>query len=291
MEEKVKASVIIPCYNHGKFIDKAVNSVLNQTFQNFEIIIVNDGSTDEETNKILENYNRPKTKVIKIENQGPSVARNTGIQEAKGEYILPLDADDTIEPTYMEKAVKILDNDDNVGIVYCDIKLIVKNKFFKKVKTSCLHYKFPECLLFRTSNIFTVSSFFRKKDWTTVGGFNQNMVAGLEDYNFWLSLIELGIKVSHINEPLLNYYRTCKSRDSSMTLEEQKNCYIQIYKNHKTMYLENIEIILKHSVELSLNNMRIKSLNKRLIFSLILACGGLLGLLALLIFRSLLWNG
>jgi glycosyltransferase involved in cell wall biosynthesis len=98
-----KVSVIMPCYNQGQYIDEAVDSVLTQTYQNYEIIIVNDGSTDEFTNEKLKNYNKPKTQVIHTANQGLSAARNNGIHASNGEFILPLDADDKIANTYLER--------------------------------------------------------------------------------------------------------------------------------------------------------------------------------------------
>lgn len=288
MSEEVKVSVIIPCHNYGKYIDRAVDSVLKQTYQNFEIIIVNDGSTDEKTNEKLANYNKPKTKVIQISHQGPSVARNTAIEAAKGEYILPLDADDSIEPTYLEKAVEILDTNEKVSIVYCNCKLITKTFGIKKTKFNRTNYKFPECLLFRAKHIFTVTSFFRKSDWEKVDGFNPNMTRGLEDYNFWLSIIDLGGEVYHLDEFLFNYYRAPKARDGSMTIEEQKNSYAQIFKNHKQMYLENVEIVLKHSAELTLKNMKYQMLNKRLIFLLLITYGSLFLILIFIIFKVVL---
>ena len=115
-----KVSVIIPCYNLGEYIDEAVESVINQTYQDLEIIIVNDGSTDELTNHLLSGYTRPKTRVLITPHQGVAAARNTGIKESQGEYILPLDADDKIGIGYVDEAVKILDSDSSVGIVYCD---------------------------------------------------------------------------------------------------------------------------------------------------------------------------
>jgi len=272
-EESIKVTVIIPCFNHGKSIDKAVNSVLNQTFQNFEIIIINDGSTDEITNKKLSNYAKPKTKVIQISNQGPSVARNTGIQEARGEYILPLDADDTIENTYLEKAVKILEANNDVSIVCCDCRLIVNYILFKRIYYNRINYKFPEYLLFRAGYHFTVASFFRKSEWEKVGGFNKNMVSGMEDYDFWLSLIELGNKVYHIPEFLFNYNRAPRSRDSSMTIKNQKESYVTTFHNHKKIYLDNLEILLKHSVDLTLSNNKNRSINKRLICFIIFTYG------------------
>ena len=118
-----KVSVIIPCYNQGQYLDEAVDSVINQTFKDFEIIIINDGSTDQFTIKKLKNYTKPKCCVIHSDNQGPSIARNIAIKRSTGEYILPLDADDRIGPNYLEEAVKILDNHNKIGIVYCDAEL------------------------------------------------------------------------------------------------------------------------------------------------------------------------
>ena len=117
-----KVSVVIPCYNHGQYIDEAVNSILKQTYQDFEIIIVNDGSTDPLTIEKLRAYHKPKTTVIHTENGGPSAARNTGIRTAIGEYILTLDADDWFEATFLAKAVAILDGKPEVGIVTCGIQ-------------------------------------------------------------------------------------------------------------------------------------------------------------------------
>lgn len=272
MDEQVKVSVVIPCYNYGKTIDRAVDSVLKQTYQNFEIIIVNDGSTDEKTNQKLANYNKPKTKVIHISHQGPSVARNTAIEAAKGEYILPLDADDEIDPTYLEKAVKILDEDDDVSVVCCDYKGVVDYILFKRIFKIKINYNFPGCLLHMTKYLFTVTSFFRKSDWEKVGGFNPNMVHGSEDHNFWISLIKLGGKVHHIPEELFTYHgqRFKKTRSQRVTLEQHKLCYIQKFNNHKQLYLDNIETILRHTVDVTLDRNHYKTFAKKLIYLLAL---------------------
>ncbi len=272
MNEEVKVSVIIPCYNYGKTIDRAVDSVLKQTYQNFEIIIVNDGSTDEKTNEKLANYNKPKTKVIHIENQGPSVARNTAIEAAKGEYILPLDADDEIDPTYLEKAVKILDEDGNISIVCCDYRGVVDYTLFKRIFKVKINYKFPECLLYMANYMFVVTSFFRKSDWEKVGGFNPNMVHGSEDHNFWISIIKLGGKVYHIPEILTSYHKKpfIKTRYSLMSREQHKLSYIQTFNNHKQLYLDNIETLIRHTVDLTFENFHYKTVTKKLICFIIL---------------------
>jgi glycosyltransferase involved in cell wall biosynthesis len=114
-----RVSIVIPCYNQGAFVDEAIESVFAQTWQDFEIIVVNDGSTDPFTVKHLQQLNSPKTRVLHTDNQGLSSARNNGIRESQGEYILPLDADDCIGSAYLEQAVQLLDADPDVGIVYC----------------------------------------------------------------------------------------------------------------------------------------------------------------------------
>ena len=113
-------SVVIPCYNHGAYLQETLASVAAQTLDDHEIIIVNDGSTDPDTLNFLNHLDNSKTRVITTANRGVSAARNRAIGEALGDYILPLDADDKIAPDYLEKAVAILDKQPEVAIVYCD---------------------------------------------------------------------------------------------------------------------------------------------------------------------------
>src|SRR5689334_7345810 len=112
-----RVSVIIPCYNLGQYLDEAVNSVRAQSFNDWEIVIVNDGSTDPATNRLLADYRRPKTRVLTTENRGLSAARNLAIAHATGAYICALDADDVLEPRYLERAVAHLEADPTLGFV------------------------------------------------------------------------------------------------------------------------------------------------------------------------------
>jgi glycosyltransferase involved in cell wall biosynthesis len=116
-------SVIIPCYNYGHYVEEAIDSVLQQTFQNFEIIVVNDGSTDPVTIEVLKHLKKPKTRVIHQANKGLPEARNEGIRHAKGKYICCLDADDTLEPTYLEKAVALLEANPGIAFAYSWVRL------------------------------------------------------------------------------------------------------------------------------------------------------------------------
>ena len=238
MKDSPIVSVIMPCYNQGHYLDEAVESVLAQTYRNFEIIVINDGSTDQATSQILHHYDKPQVKIIHTENRGPSAARNTGIKHSTGKYVLPLDADDRIGKTYLESAVQILEADSTIGIVYCEAE------FFgaKTGKWELPNYQFPEILL--GNGIFN-SSLYRRADWEMVGGYRENMVYNWEDYDFWLSLIELGRRVVRIPEVLYFYRQVPNSRDHQTTREQRIQCHAQIYQNHTQLYSDNIDYIFR----------------------------------------------
>lgn len=227
-----RVSVIIPCYNHGEFLDETVDSVLAQSFTDFEIIIVNDGSTDPETVRLLTGYQRPKTTVLHTANGGVSAARNTGIKRARGCYILPLDADDRIESSYLEKAVAILDARPEVGVVYCDEEMFGE----RQGKWELPEYD-PVAELF--DNLIHPAAFYRKSDWEKVGGYSPAFVYGWEDWDFWVSMSQLNKKVSKIPE-ILYYYRVRSvSRDHSMLLRHKLAMMTLIILRHKRLYLKN----------------------------------------------------
>jgi glycosyltransferase involved in cell wall biosynthesis len=116
-----KVSVIIPCYNQGQYLDESVNSVLNQTFQDFEIIIINDGS-DDNTEEIALNYcsKDSRVKYIKKENRGLASARNAGLKLCTGSYIQFLDADDVIDKSKFEIQLRYLENASHYALCYSD---------------------------------------------------------------------------------------------------------------------------------------------------------------------------
>jgi glycosyltransferase involved in cell wall biosynthesis len=229
-----KVSVIIPCYNHGEYIYEAIESVKQQTFKNYEIIVINDGSTDQKTLEILDSLDKFNIQVHHIKNQGPSVARNEGIAISKGTYILPLDADDKIGKLYLEKAVKVLDSNSKIGIVYCLAKLFgIKNK---KLKLPAFDYK----KMIVTNLIFN-AGFYRRSDWERVNGYNVNMLSGLEDWDFWLSLLELNVEVHQIQDYLF-YYRIKKnSRNGSIDFEKRSDLHRQLFINHIQFFIDNID--------------------------------------------------
>lgn len=232
-----KVSVIIPCYNCGKVIFDAINSVKEQSFSDWEIIIVDDGSTDKETIAILNQFENDKNiRLIRQDNRGPAHARNMGISQSRGEFILPLDADDTISPYYMAEAVPILEYNPNIGIVYCRAKKIGKETG---------EWNLPEYSSQRMAfdNVIFVSAFFRKSDWDLVGGFPAYTRLGMEDYAFWLRILRLGREVYRINKILFNYRIQNTSRSTIFNSDKEKmvETYAAIFRDNFDFFKNNIE--------------------------------------------------
>jgi FkbM family methyltransferase len=230
-ENKPLVSVIIPCYNDGTYLKECLNSVYNQTYKSFEIIIINDGSTDEVTNNMLKNTSWPLAKIISIKHSGPSSARNAGITVASGKYILPLDADDKIHPTYIEKAVALLEEKETTGIVYCQAE------YFGDLdgRWELPPYSLEVMLL---DNVIFTTSLFRKTDWQNVEGYDESLKHGMEDYDFWLSLIEIGKEVVQIPEVLFYYRIRDKSRTNKFNekIDQVQDTYLRIYRNHPRLF-------------------------------------------------------
>ena len=221
-------SVIMTCFNHGEYIEEAIDSVIKQTHQNFEIIVVDDGSTDTNTLQILKNINKPKTKIIFSDNQGVSAARNKAIEASNGQYILPLDADDKIHPTYLEKGVSILQNTTH-GIVYC------KGILFGAETGPWNLQPFSHKHMVIGNTIFC-SAFYSKQNWEKVGGYDEAMRTGWEDYEFWIALLELDLTVYQIPEELFYYRIKPSSRNADLTTEDYLNLHQYIYKKHINYY-------------------------------------------------------
>lgn len=229
-----KVSIIIPCYNQAEYVRDAILSAINQTYQNIEIVCVNDGSTDN-SSEIIKSFADKYKNIsffINEENKGVIYTRNFAIEMCTGEYILPLDADDTIEPTYVEKAVKILDDNPNIGIVYC------KAKLFGNKNMPWDLGDFDKSNFLYNNSIFC-TALFRKTDFLKAGKYKDYMELGCEDYDLWLSFLELGLDVYRIDEFLFNYRQySGYSRTTTCTKKQDKVRSI-ILKNHIDLYLKD----------------------------------------------------
>jgi glycosyltransferase involved in cell wall biosynthesis len=198
-----KVTVVIPAYNAMAFLPETVDSVLKQTFTDFEVLIVNDGSTD----NIVEwatHVTDSRVKVITQENQRVSVARNTGISNSQGEYIAFLDADDLWEPTKLEKQVLCLDENPEVGMVYTWTLLVDKdNNSIGRIYASNVEGKAWAEILENDMISSGSSPMVRRACFDTVGLFDRTL-AYAPDLDMWVRLA-FHYPIAVVKEPLLRY--------------------------------------------------------------------------------------
>lgn len=225
MTSKPLVTVVIPCFNHGKFIEAAITSAKQQTYSNVEVVVVDDGSTDEFTLAILTKLD-PDVVVLRQANQGPSIARNNAIRQSKGEYILALDSDNKIRPDYISKALNILIHYPEVGVVYGNFQYYGSHTGIKQQQ----EFDIKKQLLY---NLFDMCSVFRRKVFDDVGGFDEFMSKpGLEDWDFWISVYEHGWKFHHVDEVLFDYYTAETSRTNQVANKNLELLKEYVWKKH-----------------------------------------------------------
>ncbi len=207
-------SVIIPIYNYGNKFHKTLESVFNSKYDNIEVIVVNDGSTDEYVIKKLQSLEHIQNlKIFTIENSGPSKARNFGISKSSGKYILPLDADDMISPEYIQSCVSILKNNNNISPVYCDTNHIGEISGLEKRP----EWSFERLL----QGPFIVNcSMFHKNAFDLCGGYDEDL-KGWEDYDLWIRMAKNGFIGKRIPKPLFTYFH--HEKDGTISTEANKN--------------------------------------------------------------------
>lgn len=223
-------SVIVPCYNQAQYLDECLQSVLDQTYQDWECIIVNDGSpdnTEEVAKKWLVKDSR--FKYLYKENGGLSSARNAGIAKAEGEWILPLDADDYISNVYLELA-KNQFSDENVKVIYCEAQ-----KFGAVSEKWTLEEFSLEKLAL--GNLIFCTAFFRRTEWEKVNGYDESLLQGLEDWDFWISILKKGGNVIRVNS-ICFFYRI---KEKSMLIELKEK-----YELNTLKYIEKKHIDFFH---------------------------------------------
>lgn len=221
---KPSVSVVITCYNYANYVSQAINSVLKQTFNDFEIIIVNDGSTDNTEEVVQEYLGYGCVKYVYQENSGQANAKNNGIRNSSGEFIAFLDADDIWDKAKLEKQIPLF-SDRSVGVVYSRMRFIddreniVKHKIENK-------YLFPRSgsvtkALFFDNFVPFSSSVIRREHLEECGYFDGSITMGI-DWDLWLRM-SIHCKFEYVNEPLL-LYRIGHSGQMSGNLEERQKC-------------------------------------------------------------------
>jgi glycosyltransferase involved in cell wall biosynthesis len=221
----VAVSIILPCYNQEKYIAECLDSVLAQSFRDYEVIVVNDGSTDKSA-EIVHTYMQGDSRITLIEqsNQGVVSARNNALQIAKGEYIYPLDGDDKISPICLEKLYQAA-QEGKGDVIFSQVQ-------FLGDKECMFHLPEPNKMNMFQGNCVVCSALYRKSDALRYGGYDPNMEAGYEDWEFWWNFLDENKKFYRL-DAVLFYYRLSKgSRSEGISAETMQKLIRYIRRKH-----------------------------------------------------------
>lgn len=210
--KKGLVSIITPCYNGEKYISETIDSVIAQSYSNWEMIIVDDGSKDNSA-EIIKNYmsKEPRIKLIQQANGGSSVARNNGIRNAEGQYMALLDADDLWNSDFLEKQIKLM-NESNCVCVYSSYKLIDKNS--KEIGHPVIaKHKITEKDMMIRDYIGCLTGLYDMEKYGKVY-LHEELKSLKDDYAFWLDIVKLE-KVAYGNKEILASYRVLPNSATS----------------------------------------------------------------------------
>ena len=222
--EKNKVSIIMPAYNAKNTISASIESVIKQTYQKFELIIIDDGSTDNTYEYVLNSFSDLRIKIKKIKNSGVANARNTGIENSKGEFISFLDSDDIWDPNFLFECVRVFQMKKEIDFVYTFYK-IFKNNINKSIRGLQNRYKFVNNPFYRIliyDYVPLSSSMVKRKVVDDIGLFNKRYF-GTEDWDFFIRVINR-YKIEFISLPLM-YYREHDKGISKNISRQFKNVY------------------------------------------------------------------
>ena len=230
--ERKDATIIITCYNYGEFVGEAIDTALNQSLQPKQVIVINDGSTDN-SRKVIDGYkNNPLIKIVHKSNKGTVDTRNQGINLAKTYWTVFLDADDKLGKTFLKDTIRVSKNG-RQDIVYTDMRMFGAFDDLFKARPFSAH------TLIR-ANYINNSALVKTSLMKQIGGLKAEMSLGLEDWEMYVSLIEIGAKPKYLPEPLVKYrqhHTTISRRTGYANLE--KKLVRQMRDLHPSYYRKN----------------------------------------------------
>ena len=238
-------SVIIPCYNSKATLEATLKSVLDQDFDDWEAIIINDGSTDRTEEIALKWVKKDcRFKYYSKLNEGLGKTRNFGIDKANGTYILPLDSDNLVEKGFAKNAIKTFTSNADIGVVYGHAECFGERTGIWKVD----EYQLEKMLI---HNYIDACAIYKKEIWEKVGGYDENMpYQGHEDWDFWIALGLLHTKFYHLKEVTFKYYVSKSSMIRSFSenmLKENQDYIVKKYsEEYHAQYCRAISLLKKN---------------------------------------------
>jgi glycosyltransferase involved in cell wall biosynthesis len=224
-------SVITRCYAQAQYLPDAVASVVAQAFDDWELIIVDDGSPDDTAQvaqDLIDRHPGRRIRLLRGPNRGLSGALNTGIEAALGRYILPLDADDEIAPTFLESTVRLLEERPDIAIAFGDQQRFGDESSYNRLPDF-------SAFMLPLSNTLSYCSLYRTEVWSAVGGYKPNMSVGYEDWDFWIGAVEHGYRAARA-EGAVTWYRVHLGSMAQVAQERNRELRLQLRANHPRLY-------------------------------------------------------
>lgn len=237
-------TIVIPCFNHGRFVRKAVDSAVAQVDADVRVVVVNDGSDDGTTPAACDACAGDRVRVIHQENRGLPAARNRGAREAAGDYLVFLDADDWLAPRFVTKlhAAMGADGGADVSHAYCQERLV-------ELGTGIWRVPDWDPLLMMITNLHPVTTLVRRERFEAVGGFDETMTGGYEDWDLWLKFVERGWRGVRVREPLFVWRRHSHATMVMRVIHNHEALYRRIVENHRGLYERHaIELLVRADV-------------------------------------------
>jgi glycosyltransferase involved in cell wall biosynthesis len=216
-----QVSVVIPAYNACKYIVETLESALNQNFQSFEIIVVDDGSTDG-THTVVEKYGDRGVVLLQQPNSGVGAARNRALSVARGEFVALLDSDDLWEPDYLQTMVGFLEQNPEVSIAFSDSLFFGESKFVGK-RFQEVYPPSPPITFAKLAGMIShvnVAATLRREVFTSIGLFDETIRGG-EDFELWLRALHAGCRIEPVPKVLVHYRRHASSLSLGAPVQER----------------------------------------------------------------------
>ena len=191
-------SIVIPCYNPTPYLPDAIASAQAQTCKTIETIVVDDGTDTAEGKDVLRSVSQKVDHYIEQPNRGLAAARNAGFRAARGSYVVPLDSDDVLQPSFVAECLDTIRTHPDAAFVYTDYRVFGTKDYVERLEDYNLYH-----LLDRNTLVY--ASLIRKRDWTLAGGYDESMKFGYEDWEFWLRLGARGRFGHHLGKILFEY--------------------------------------------------------------------------------------
>jgi glycosyltransferase involved in cell wall biosynthesis len=256
------ATVVIPCFNHGRFVGKAVQSALAQEGADIRVVVVNDGSSDDDTPRACDACKAERVHIIHQPNRGLPAARNAGAAEARSEFLVFLDADDWLEPNFVKTLAAAIRADEHreeeqrsrgaeeigpsvsplpsISHAYCQERLVEKGTGVWRVPDW-------DPILMMLTNLHPVTTLVRRSHFEAVGGFTESMVSGYEDWDLWLKFVERGWRGVRVREPLFIWRRHSHSTMIMNVIKHHEGLYRTLVEQHRDLYN-------RHALELAVRS-------------------------------------